>query len=43
LSRKKFSSNVIEKCLEFTSAPTKAEMVDEIMHGSDSFYSFLMD
>merc|ERR1711908_35842 len=43
LSRKKFSSNVIEKCLEYTTSTTKAQMVEEIMHGSESFYSYLMD
>lgn len=43
LSRKKFSSNVIEKCLESTTAETKAMMVEEIMNGCDSFFEYLMD
>lgn len=43
LSVKKFSSNVIEKCLEHTTAETKAQMVNEIMTGTDSFYEYLMN
>ena len=31
LSKEKFSSNVIEKCLESTSHDIRSQMVDEIM------------
>lgn len=42
LSREKFSSNVIEKCLEQTSADIKALMVEEIMK-ANYFVEFLAD
>lgn len=42
LSREKFSSNVIEKCLEMTSARIRAKMVAEIMQ-AQCFYDFLID
>ena len=42
LSREKFSSNVIEKCLEFTTSEIKALMVGEIME-ADYFVEYLAD
>ncbi len=42
LSKEKFSSNVIEKCLEATSAKIRAQMVDEIML-APSFAGYLAD
>ena len=42
LSREKFSSNVIEKCLEFTADEIKALMVAEIMQ-TDYFVEYLAD
>jgi hypothetical protein len=38
----KFSSNVIEKCLEHNSPEIKEAMVKEILQ-ADSFYGFLLD
>lgn len=42
LGREKFSSNVIEKCLEHNSSEVKEAMVKEIL-SADSFYDFLLD
>ena len=42
LGREKFSSNVIEKCLEHNSTEVKEAMVREIL-SADSFYDFLLD
>jgi hypothetical protein len=42
LSREKFSSNVIEKCLEQTSDDIKSLMVAEIME-ADYFVEYLAD
>lgn len=42
LGREKFSSNVIEKCLEHNSPDVKEAMVAEIL-SADSFYDFLLD
>lgn len=42
LGKEKFSSNVIEKCLEHNSPEVKEAMVREIL-GADSFYEFLLD
>ena len=42
LSKEKFSSNVIEKCLESTSADIRSQMVAEIMKAS-SFKEYLAD
>ena len=42
LGKQKFSSNVIEKCLEFNSSEVKEAMVREIL-AADSFYDFLLD
>ena len=42
LGREKFSSNVIEKCLEHNSLEVKEAMVLEIL-SADSFYDFLLD
>ena len=42
LGKQKFSSNVIEKCLEHTSPEIRRKMVEEIMQ-ADSFYDFLSD
>jgi pumilio RNA-binding family len=42
LGREKFSSNVIEKCLEYNSSDMKEAMVKEIL-SADSFYEFLLD
>lgn len=42
LSKEKFSSNVIEKCLEGTDAVIRSQMVDEIMKAS-SFKEYLAD
>lgn len=42
LSREKFSSNVIEKCLEQTTNDVKALMVAEIMQ-ADYFVEYLAD
>lgn len=42
LGREKFSSNVIEKCLEHNSSEVKEAMVKEILSAS-SFYDFLLD
>lgn len=42
LSREKFSSNVIEKCLESTTEDIKALMVNEIMQ-ADYFIEYLAD
>ena len=42
LGKEKFSSNVIEKCLEHNSSEIKEAMVKEIL-SADSFYEFLID
>lgn len=42
LGREKFSSNVIEKCLEHNCMDVKEAMVKEIL-SADSFYEFLLD
>lgn len=42
LSLEKFSSNVIEKCLEVTTPKVKQEMVLEILQAK-SYYPYLMD
>lgn len=42
LGMEKFSSNVIEKCLEHNSSDVKEAMVREIL-SADSFYDFLLD
>lgn len=42
LGREKFSSNVIEKCLEHNSSEVKEAMVKEIL-SADTFYQFLLD
>ena len=42
LGREKFSSNVIEKCLEHNSSDMKEALVLEIL-SADSFYDFLLD
>ena len=42
LGMEKFSSNVIEKCLEHNSSEIKEAMVKEILQAS-SFYEFLLD
>ena len=42
LSKEKFSSNVIEKCLEGTDPAIRAQMVDEIMKAT-SFKQYLAD
>ena len=42
LGKEKFSSNVIEKCLEHNSPEIKEAMVLEIL-SADSFYEFLLD
>ena len=42
LSKEKFSSNVIEKCLESTSQAIRSQMVDEIMQ-APSFCGYLAD
>jgi pumilio RNA-binding family len=42
LGLEKFSSNVIEKCLEHNSNDIKEAMVKEILN-ADSFYEFLID
>ena len=42
LSKEKFSSNVIEKCLESTSADIRSQMVAEIMKAR-SFKDYLAD
>ena len=42
LSKEKFSSNVIEKCLESTSADIRSQMVAEIMKAK-SFKEYLAD
>ena len=42
LGMEKFSSNVIEKCLEHNSSEIKEAMVKEILH-ADTFYHFLLD
>jgi hypothetical protein len=42
LGREKYSSNVIEKCLEHNSPEVKEAMVREILQ-ADSFYDFLLD
>jgi hypothetical protein len=42
LGREKFSSNVIEKCLEHNASEIKEAMVHEIL-SADSFYEFLLD
>lgn len=42
LGKEKFSSNVIEKCLENTTSEVKQAMVAEIMQAT-SFYDFLTD
>ena len=42
LGKEKFSSNVIEKCLEHNSSEVKEAMVKEIL-SSDTFYDFLLD
>jgi Pumilio-family RNA binding repeat len=42
LGMEKFSSNVIEKCLEHNSSDIKEAMVKEIL-SADSFYDFLLD
>ena len=42
LGKEKFSSNVIEKCLEHNSSEVKEAMVKEIL-SANSFYEFLLD
>jgi len=42
LGKQKFSSNVIEKCLESTTPDIQCKMVEEIMQAK-SFYEFLID
>jgi hypothetical protein len=42
LGREKFSSNVIEKCLEHNCSDVKEAMVKEILSAS-TFYEFLLD
>ena len=42
LGKEKFSSNVIEKCLEHNSSDVKEAMVREILE-APSFYDFLLD
>jgi hypothetical protein len=42
LGMEKFSSNVIEKCLEHNCSEIKEAMVREIL-SADSFYDFLTD
>jgi len=42
LGMEKFSSNVIEKCLEHNSSDIKEAMVKEILQ-ADTFYNFLLD
>ena len=42
LGREKFSSNVIEKCLEHNCPEVKEAMVLEIL-SAESFYDFLLD
>ena len=42
LGKEKFSSNVIEKCLEHNSTQIKEAMVKEIL-SADSFYEYLID
>ena len=42
LGKEKFSSNVIEKCLEHNSSDIKEAMVKEIL-SAHSFYDFLLD
>lgn len=42
LGKEKFSSNVIEKCLEHNSSEVKEAMVREILQ-AESFYDFLLD
>ena len=42
LGKQKFSSNVIEKCLEHNSPEVKEAMVKEIL-SADSYYDFLLD
>jgi hypothetical protein len=42
LGKEKFSSNVIEKCLEHNSSEVKEAMVREIL-SADSFFDFLLD
>lgn len=42
LGREKFSSNVIEKCLEHNCSKIKEAMVREIL-SADTFYEFLLD
>ena len=43
LGREKFSSNVIEKCLEHTTEDVKQAMVQEILNSVPSFYDLLID
>lgn len=42
LGMEKFSSNVIEKCLEHNASDIKESMVKEILQ-ADTFYDFLLD
>jgi len=42
LGKQKFSSNVIEKCLEFNDEDIKEQMVNEILT-ADHFIDFLLD
>lgn len=42
LSKEKFSSNVIEKCLESTSPDIRSRMVDEVMQATN-FKDYLAD
>jgi hypothetical protein len=42
LGKQKFSSNVIEKCLEHNSNEVKEAMVKEILQ-ADSYFDFLLD
>jgi len=42
LAKQKFSSNVIEKCLEFNTNEVRDQMVEEILQ-APSFYEFLVD
>lgn len=42
LGKEKFSSNVIEKCLEYNKPEIKLAMVREILT-AESYYDFLLD
>jgi hypothetical protein len=42
LGKQKFSSNVIEKCLEYNTTEVRGKMVHEIL-SAKSFFDFLLD